>query len=607
MFLSKESVNPRILCNVLAPIFICGFLGNIICIIVFLRRRFRTRSISVYFVALFFNDCLLLFISHIAKMLIFDASSSCWFNIFLSKFIDIIYYREMIYRQGLAVLTYNTTYTQISMLIFMFMSIQRVRTFSSISYRESRMCALMLTLIAFVYGIIVSYMQLYDAFCIEELNLTETQSLEIDLLINNTRSLTNTKCTTTATTTTTTTTNTAIVVTDVINNFVTNTTTHVPRSVAFTSTIFSILTSTISTYNYQQTPLSSTINNNNNSIDVNSNSMCYSETDWYRIRHRAIAYVYLQSYMSIDWPDEHAQRSACHLEIILPPYLLTSIHNLTWPLLKSRPGKDYFHEHQFCTQAYHFIGSYANCSFRLSPTTFRNWYKFLYDRRLSLTNRYTIGFIIGTFIPSCICVISSFICLYCIANRPSIRKHSHSRAELRSLSLILVEILLSLLNALQSYIINFFTCHRLLFRMESDNCYGQSSNNILPNFLGSILELFTSTSNILILMICGAQFRNELTEILNLKNCFPRKQQYQQANLSSQHKRIHKHSRINPPHHIVSSLLSLQNGKSKLDILEEPSIDSIITSFHNKEYISISEVEQPSDETSQYYVKSTTV
>lgn len=195
MFLSKESINPRILCNVLAPIFISGFLGNIICIIVFLRRRFRTRSISVYFIALFFNDCLLLFISHVAKMLIFDASSSCWFNIYLSKFIDIIHYREMIYRQGLAVLTYNTTYTQISMLIFMFMSIQRVRTFSSISYRESRMCALMLTLIAFIYGIIVSYTQLYDAFCVKELNLTKTQTLQIDLLINDTKRLLNTKCT----------------------------------------------------------------------------------------------------------------------------------------------------------------------------------------------------------------------------------------------------------------------------------------------------------------------------------------------------------------------------------------------------------------------------
>ncbi|CAF2625145.1 unnamed protein product [Rotaria sp. Silwood2] len=187
MFLSKENINPCILCNVLAPIFICGFFGNIICIIVFLRRRFRTRSISVYFIALFFNDCLLLFISHIAKMLIFDASSSCWFNIFLSKFIDIIYYREMIYRQSLAVLTYNTTYTQISMLIFMFMSIQRVRTFSSLSYRESRMCALMLTLIAFIYGIIISYMQLYDAFCIEKLHLTKNQTVQIDLLIDNTK------------------------------------------------------------------------------------------------------------------------------------------------------------------------------------------------------------------------------------------------------------------------------------------------------------------------------------------------------------------------------------------------------------------------------------
>lgn len=194
MFLKKESINPRILCNVLAPIFICGFLGNIICIIVFLRRRFRTRSISVYFIALFFNDCLLLFISHVAKMLIFDASSSCWFNNYLSKFIDIIHYREMIYRQGLAVLTYNTTYTQISMLIFMFMSIQRVRTFSSISYRESRMCALMLTLIAFVYGILVSYIQLYDAFCIKELKLTSNQTKQIDFLISNTQHLMNMKC-----------------------------------------------------------------------------------------------------------------------------------------------------------------------------------------------------------------------------------------------------------------------------------------------------------------------------------------------------------------------------------------------------------------------------
>lgn len=194
MFLSKESINPRILCNALACVFILGFLGNVICIIVFLRRRFRSRSISVYFIALFFNDCILLFISHVAKMLIFDASGSCGFNIYLSIFIDITSYREMIYRQSLSVLTYNTTYTQIAMLIFMFMSIQRVRTFSSISYRESRMCALMLTLIAFVYGILVSYGQLYDAFCIKELKLTKNQTSQIDFLMNETANTMNNKC-----------------------------------------------------------------------------------------------------------------------------------------------------------------------------------------------------------------------------------------------------------------------------------------------------------------------------------------------------------------------------------------------------------------------------
>ena len=209
MFLKKESINPRVLCNILAPIFICGFVGNIICIMIFLRPRFRTRSISVYFVALFFNDCLLLFISHVAKMLMFDASSSCWFNSFISKFIDIIYYRKMIYQQSLAVFTYNTTYTQTSMLIFMFMCIQRVRIFSSISYREGRMCALTLTLIAFIYGIIVSYTQLYGAFCVEELNLNKNQTFEIDLLIKDAKHLMNKECRTARTT---------AVLTDVIDN-----------------------------------------------------------------------------------------------------------------------------------------------------------------------------------------------------------------------------------------------------------------------------------------------------------------------------------------------------------------------------------------------------
>jgi hypothetical protein len=311
--------------------------------------------------------------------------------------------------------------------------------------------------------------------------------------------------------------------------------------------------------------------------------------------------------MSIDWPDEYANRSECDLEEILPEYLRLAIENLTRPLLQSRPGKDYFHEHQFCVQSFHFIDSYANCSFPLSAKTFENFYKFFYDRRLSLKNRYTIAFIIGTFIPSCICIISSFICLYYISNQPLIRKHSHSRAELRSLSLIFVENLLSLMSTLQSYIINFFTCHRLLFRMQSDNCYGPSSNNILPMFLGSILELFTSTSNIIILMICGAQFRNELIEILHLNKYFTRKQQSRRDEYNNNNNR--KQSNIVLPLRIILTSTSSNNplNKKNTDTSHDPSMDSLLMSGQNKDDISLTEVEQQSDETSQYLIKLTTV
>lgn len=343
---------------------------------------------------------------------------------------------------------------------------------------------------------------------------------------------------------------------------------------------------------------------NESSLNNSTDSICHLDKDWHRIRHRTVAYVYLQSYMSIDWPDEYANRSECDLEEILPQYLLSTIDNITRPILQSRPGKDYFLEHQFCSQTSHFIDSYANCSFPLSTKTFKNFYQFLYDRRLSLKNRYTIGFIIGTFIPSSICIISSFMCLYYISNQPLIRKHSHSRAELRSLSLILVEILLSLMSALQSYVINFFTCHGLLFRMKTDNCYGESSHNILPIFLGSILELFTSTSNILILMICGAQFRNELIEILHIKKLFPK----QKHPINDEQNTSRKKSSIAMPLRIVlTSKLSPNEITRKSDIIHDPSLDSLVIPGNNKDDISIIDNEQQSDEATQYLIKLSTV
>ena len=344
-------------------------------------------------------------------------------------------------------------------------------------------------------------------------------------------------------------------------------------------------------------------------MNITNDSSCQSTDDWHRIRHRTIAYVYLQRYMYIDWPDEYRNRSICESEDHhLPEYLRLSIENLTRPLLQTRPGKDYFLEHQFCTQTFHFVESYANCSFPLSAKTFQKFYEFIYDRRLSPKNRYTIGFIIGTFIPSSICIISSFICLYYISNQPLIRKHSHSRAELRSLSMILVEIVLSLMSALQSYIINYFTCHGVLFRIQTDNCYGPSSDNILPMFFGSIIEIFTSTSNILILMICGSQFRNEVIEIFSFKRlCFTNRsrQPIKTSRIDDNSTMIsnkRKQSTLKLP--IRTLLLTATANQTKTSDL---SMDSLLLSGQNKDDVSLTEIEQHSDETSQCLIKLTSV
>ena len=337
--------------------------------------------------------------------------------------------------------------------------------------------------------------------------------------------------------------------------------------------------------------------------------MCSNHTDWKHIRRRTVAYVHLQSYMSIDWPREHAHPSVCHSEDPLPDYLRSAIDNLTRPLLQQRPGKDDFLERQFCTQTFDFIGSYGNCSRPLLPRTFQRWYHRLYDRRLSLTNRYTIGFILGTFLPSCICIFSSFTCLYYISNRPLIRKHSHSRAELRSLLLIFVEIFLSLMSVSQSYLINVFTCHGLLFRMGSDKCDGELGSSPLLNFLGSILELLTTTSNILILMICGSQFRNELIDILHLKRCFPKQPQHQsQSTIDESRQPRQKSDRAMPLRIILSAASSHNDTRRSIPISQDPSLDSLLPFTQNKgDNISMTETEQHSDGTSQSLMKFTAV
>ncbi len=111
-------------------------------------------------------------------------------------------------------------------------------------------------------------------------------------------------------------------------------------------------------------------------------------------------------------------------------------------------------------------------------------------------------------------------------------------------------------------------------------------------------------------MICGAQFRHELIEILHLSKFFPRQQQHQQQyRLKNQQKG--KRPKKGQPTRVILSLpssSSSQNGTKAKNVLpHNPSIDSFLVSFHNKDDISMTEIEQPSDEASQCHIKSTYV
>ncbi|CAF5169729.1 unnamed protein product, partial [Rotaria magnacalcarata] len=105
---------------------------------------------------------------------------------------------------------------------------------------------------------------------------------------------------------------------------------------------------------------------------------------------------------------------------------------------------------------------------------------------------------------------------------------------------------------------------------------------------------------------CGAQFRNELIEILHLKKLFSKRKQ-NQANDERNGSR--KKSSLAIPLRIVRTSRSAQSELNrKSNIIHDPSLDSLIVGpGQHADDISMIENEQQSDETTRYLIKLTTV
>jgi hypothetical protein len=120
-------------------------MSNILCIIVFCSSIFIKKPIAIYFICLLISDSITLLIGYIEMIdresnMIDKSSLLCIFNEkIIHKITDFIY--TFMGRFCLEWILYKVLWTRASTILLAILSVQRSRTFFSLSYHETRSCA----------------------------------------------------------------------------------------------------------------------------------------------------------------------------------------------------------------------------------------------------------------------------------------------------------------------------------------------------------------------------------------------------------------------------------------------------------------------------------
>jgi len=150
---SNTFINPRLVWCLLMPIIhFLSLISNILCIIVFCSKTFIHKPIAIYFICLLISDSTTLLIGYTEMLdressMIDKSSLLCMFNgKIIHKLTDFIY--KFMGKFCLEWMLYKVLWTRASTILLAILSIQRTRTFFSLSYYESRCCALFACLIS---------------------------------------------------------------------------------------------------------------------------------------------------------------------------------------------------------------------------------------------------------------------------------------------------------------------------------------------------------------------------------------------------------------------------------------------------------------------------
>jgi hypothetical protein len=150
-------------CLLMPSIHLFSLISNILCIIVFCSNTFIKKPIAIYFICLLISDSITLLIGYIEMIdreisMIDKSSLLCIFNEkILHTITDFIY--TFMGRFCLEWMLYKVLWTRVSTILLAILSVQRTRTFFSLSYHESRLCAFFACIFSIIIALTITCLE----------------------------------------------------------------------------------------------------------------------------------------------------------------------------------------------------------------------------------------------------------------------------------------------------------------------------------------------------------------------------------------------------------------------------------------------------------------
>jgi len=161
---SNMIISPTFIwCLLMPSIHLFSLISNILCIIVFCSNTFIKKPIAIYFICLLISDSITLLIGYVEMIdreisMIDKSSLLCMFNEkIIHNITDFIY--TFMGKFCLEWMLYKILWTRASTILLAILSVQRTRTFFSLSYHESRLCAFFACIVSIIIAVIITCLE----------------------------------------------------------------------------------------------------------------------------------------------------------------------------------------------------------------------------------------------------------------------------------------------------------------------------------------------------------------------------------------------------------------------------------------------------------------